>query len=190
MILAISIAALVVVGAIFPTTQALVAYQKTETDLREITLHGMAALRIEQVGSAIWRDAAPPIGHGPLLDARVDALEVDSWGVGVSGLTLQQNPNAAGWAPLAAPVQALQFQYLLNDGSWQGQALGADADAVISLRFTWNEADHGRTYGGWAIPTDRQFSGGLIELPQPDLSTPYDRSDYEMTFTLPLGSWP
>jgi hypothetical protein len=189
MVLAIVIAGLIFASAIIPTTQTAVAYQEAEAKVREAACQVTATVRAEQVVGNIWRNDDPPANHDVLLTAQADQLEVGHWELRADSGQFEQNWNAGGWAPIAAPVQGLAFQYILNSGVWVSSVSGPALEDVLAVRFNWSDAGNGRKYGGVVVAPDHTFSGGVIELPQPDTSEPYSRHDYERELTLSLGSW-
>lgn len=189
MVMAIAICGLIFASAIIPTTQVIATYQATQTAAQAATAQTMAAVRPEQVGSSIWRDADPPTGHDALASALETQLQVGNWTLRQADTSFEQQWQAAGWTPLADPVETFAFGYLLTDGSWTASVSAGDLDDVIALKFAWNDADSGSAFFGMAVLPDRAFSAGQLELALPDTSDPYDRSDYEQTITLSLGSW-
>ena len=189
MVLAIAIAGLILAAAIIPTTETVVAYQQAEAELRQATSQATAAVRAEQVAANIWRDADPPTDHATLQRAWAGWLQVGGWELRQEEDRFEQKRDPTAWTPIAEPVQALSFQYLLNDGSWTTSVAEAQLDEVLAVRFDWGDPVSGREYGGLVLAPDRAFSTGLIQLPPPDTSEPYDREDYEQTVTLSLGSW-
>lgn len=189
MVLAISIAGLILAAAIIPTTETVVAYQQTEAELRQATSQATAAVRAEQVAANIWRDADPPESHATLQRAWASWLRVGDWELRQEEDQFKQKRGPTAWTPIAEPVQAFSFQYLLNDGSWTASVAEAQLAEVLAVRFDWSDSDSGRDYGGLVLAPDRAFSTGLIQLPPPDTSEPYDRENYEQTITLSLGSW-
>lgn len=189
MVLAIVIAGLIFASAIIPTTQTAVAYQEAEADVRQATWQVTATVRTEQVAGHIWRDDEPPAGHDVLGKAQASQLEASCCELRYIADAYEQNVDSGGWGVIAEPVESLEFQYLLNDGSWVSAAVGGQLDDVLAVRFDWSSADDGRKYGGLAVVSDRVFSAGHVGLPQPDTSEPYSRADYERTITFSLGSW-
>jgi hypothetical protein len=189
MVLAIAIAGLILTVAIIPTTETVVAYQKAEAELRQATSQATAVVRAEQVAASVWRDADPPENHATLQRAGTGWLQVGHWELRQQEDRLEQKQGPNAWTPIAEPVRALSFQYLLNDGSWTTSVSEAQFDEVLAVRFDWGDPVSGRQYGGLALAPDRAFSTGLIQLPQPDTSEPYHREDYEQTVTFSLGSW-
>jgi hypothetical protein len=188
-VLAIAIAGLIFASAIIPTTQTAVAYQEAEAELRQATAQAIATVRPEQIAAEIWRDADPPQNHDTLSRAQSSRLAVGDWELRENRGQFEQKCSTSGWTPIAAPVQNLGFQYLLNSGAWTSSANGTALEDVLAVRFDWSDSDSGRKYGGLVVTPDRAFSAGLIELPQPDTSEPYRRDDYEQTITLSLGTW-
>jgi hypothetical protein len=188
-VLAIAIAGLIFASAIIPTTQTAVAYQEAEAELRQATAQATATVRPEQIAAGIWRDADPPENHDALSQAQSTHLTVGDWQLRENGGQLEQRWNARGWTPIAAPVQGLALQYLLSSGAWASSVSGTALEDVLAVRFDWSDSDNGRRYGGLIVAPDRAFSAGLIKLPQPDTSGPYNRDDHEQTVTLSLGSW-
>lgn len=189
MVLAISIAGLILAAAIIPTTESAVAYQKAEAELRQATSQAIAAVRAEQIAARIWRDAEPPADHATLQKAWAAWLQVGGWELRQDEDRFEQKSSSTTWTSIAEPVGSLSFQYLLNDGSWTTSVAEAQLGNVLALRFDWSDSDSGRDYGGLMLAPDHAFSIGLLQLPMPDISEPYDREDYEQTFTLSLGSW-
>jgi type II secretory pathway pseudopilin PulG len=189
MVLAIVIAGLIFASAIIPTTQSAVAYQEAEADVREATWQATATVRTEQLVGSIWRDDEPPAGHEALTKAQASQLSVDNCELRQTADAYQQNVDSIGWSVIASPVQSFGFQYLLNDGSWASSVSGGQHDDVLAVRFDWSSSDNGRKCGGVAVAPDRAFSGGRVNLLEPDTSAPYSRSDYERTIAFALGSW-
>jgi hypothetical protein len=188
-VLAIAIAGLIFASAIIPTTQTAVAYQEAEAELRQATAQATATVRPEQIAAGIWRDPDPPDNHDALSQAHASRLAVGDWELRENRGQFEQKCSTSGWTPIAAPVQDLSFQYLLNSGAWTSSVSGGALDDVLAVRFDWSDPDSGRKYGGLVVAPDRAFSAGLIKLPQPDTSEPYRRDDYEQTITLSLGTW-
>ena len=197
MVLAIAITGIIFVSAIVPTTQIMIAYQEAEAGVRGATAHAMAGVRVEQTAAAIWRDDDPPENHAKLAGLGNRLLEVGAWRLELRSRTDEIGQQHSGgwaspWTPLTGSVQTRSGftgmnRFLLNDGSWGPS--GA-ADDVLAVQWGWADPGNGRQYGGLMVAPDRQFSAGLIELPQPETSVKYDRDDYERTMTLSLGSWP
>lgn len=189
MVLAIAIAGLIFAGAIIPTTNLAVAYQRGEALVRQATAESLAAVRVEQIFSTLWRDPQPPGGHGPLQAASRSRMRIGDWQVGRARDRLEQRRQGVPSGVIAEPVANVSFQYLLTDGSWVSQVRSARRDDVLALRFSWTDRATGRRYQGAALAPDRAFSGNLIELPEPDTGTPYRREDYMRTAHFSLESW-
>jgi hypothetical protein len=189
MVLAIAIAGLIFASAIIPTTQAVVAYQEAEARVRAATLQATAAVRAEQIAAAVWRDAAPPDDHDALQKAKAAELQVGDWALREQSQRLEQKRKSAAWTSIAEPVDSFTFTYLLTDGSWSASVPDAHLDDVLAIRFEWNNPDNGRPHSGLILVPDQAFSANLIDLPDPEVSNPYKREDYEQTVRLSLGSW-
>ena len=189
MVLAIAIAGLIFAAAVIPTTQTAVAYQQAEANVRAATWQVTATVRAEQIAGGIWRDTDPPANHDALTRARPGRLQVGDWQLRQRDGSVEQKWKSGDWTPIAEPVQGLAFEYLLNSGSWTSSVNNAQLGDVLALQFGWSEPGTGRPYGGLAVAPDRAFSAGLIQLPQPTLSAPYKRKDYERAIAFSLGSW-
>jgi hypothetical protein len=191
MVLAIAIAGIVFACAIVPTTNVVMTYQRDEGDLRLSTVQSMAALRVEQVGSSLWRDKSPPDGHAMLKAADGKQLSVGEQGIRLSKEQLQQRQAGGAWALLAEPVDEFAFTYQLSNGKWVSKVDAADSDDLIAIQYDWTDPQTSQTYGGTLATTDRMCWAEPIQLPEAVLDPPkYDRSEYQETIELPLGSWP
>ena len=189
MVLAIAIAGFIFAGAIIPTTQTIAAYQEGEAELSRATQQELARVRPEQILDGVWRDLTPPTGGGALTQAHAAELIVGTWELRASGGQLEQCVNGGSWSPLAVPIQNFALSYLRKDGAWVNAVGSAELDEVVAVRFSWEDAAVGRTYGDCVALPDRCFSGGVIELSSPDTSQPYQRADYTRLFSISLGEW-
>jgi hypothetical protein len=190
MVLAIALSGLILASAILPTTQVMVTYQQAEWDWQTMLAHAAAALRVEQLLDAIWRDPNAPGGHAALGAAQAHQIQVGNWELRANGTQLQQQRQSGGWAQLVAPAQAFAFRYLLGSGEWKASVGTSKLGDVVAARFDWTDPDSGLPYGGvWVLP-DHSFSAGLISVYPTSTAPPYYRSDYEQTMTLSLGTWP
>lgn len=189
MVLAITIAGIIFAGAIIPTTQTIAEYQECQADLARATRQELARVRPEQIIERTWRDLAPPVGYGALSRAYAAELTVAQRGLRASGEQVEQNEAGGDWTPIAAPVRNFSFGYLGKDGVWANAVASENLDDVVAVRFSWSDAESGRTYIGFALPPDRCHSGGRIELSSPDTPQPYQREDYTRKFSISLGEW-
>jgi len=190
MVLAISIAGLIFAAALVPMTSAVVTYQETEAQARASDAHAIAAVRAEQIAAGIWRDADPPGACGDLAAAAQNELTVGDWSFRQNAGDVQQSWQGGAGATLANSASSFSFEYLLTNGTWVTAAGGEELDEVVAARVAWTDAEKGVRVAGGAVPGDRCFSAGLLELPEPDTSEPYQRSDYERAWALSLGRWP
>jgi hypothetical protein len=190
LVLAMMIAGLIIAAAILPMTQAAVAYQETELAVRTATAQAMATVRLSQVAESIWRDDDAPPGLDIVRRARPSELTVGDWSVRQHSGWLEQSLGNRGWARIAGPVSDVTFVYLLSDGSQASSVASSRLDDIVAIRYSWRDAETGRRRVGRIVAPDGQFAGGVIALPQPDLSGTYRRDDFERRVSVSLGSWP
>jgi hypothetical protein len=190
MVLAIVLSGLIFASALIPTTQSLAAYEEAQLGLQNMTAQTLALTRAEQLVGAIWRDPNAPPDGANLQAAVADRLQVGTWELRQSGGRVEQQRQAAGWSPLATPVQSFSFQYLLRTGVWTAAPASGDLAKVLAVRYGWTDPTGGLPYGGLLVAPDHAFAAGLIALAAPDHSTTYHRADYARQITLTLGAWP
>jgi hypothetical protein len=157
--------------------------------VRTAAPHATAAVRIEQVGGSIWRDAAPPTGYGVLNTATATALNVGSWEVRRSSTRIEHEKSGVTGV-LATSVGSFQYDYLLLDGTWTSSSLDAtERDELVAIRATWTDTVSGRSCAARVLLSDRAFGGGSLALDAPDTSQAYVRVNYERDVTLTIGAW-
>ncbi len=189
LVLAIALSAVVLGSAIGPLISALVGYQSTETELRARTAHSLAAARIEQVASTLWRDPNGPAGTATLQTATSSQLTVGTTSVR-SAARLEQSIGGSAWAPLTDSVTAFAGAYLLNDGAWYASVPSGQSARVVALRFNWREPASETVYAVICVPLDRAFSASQLSLLAPTNPPAYSRANYTRTVTFNVGNWP
>jgi hypothetical protein len=190
MVLAIALTGMIFAAALLPTSQSLVDYQKSELDLRNLSAHGMATVRFEQVAGGIWRDPNGPPGAATLQAASANQLQTSYWELTASAGTWRQRYQAGAAATLLPAVSAFTYQYLLNTGAWTASPTAAQRSSIVAIRCTWTDPVSGLPLGSLAVLPDHRFSAGLLVLPQPDMSQAYSRDNYRRNLAFALGAWP
>jgi hypothetical protein len=190
MVLAIALAGMIFAAAIVPTSQTLVDYQKSEIDLRNLSAHGMATVRFEQVAGSIWRDPNGPLGSATLQAASASQLQTSAWDLSQSAGSWQQRYQAGAAATLLPAVSSFTYQYLLNTGAWTASPTATEHSRIVALRCNWTDPVSGLPLGSIAVLPDHRFAAGLLVLPQPATTQPYSRDNYRRSLTFSLGAWP
>ena len=189
MVLAIAIAGVIFAGALLPVVESVHAYQEAELNMQRADAQHLAAIRVEQVGTLLWRGDDPPPEHGVLTRATSGRLVVGEWELREVQQVLLQARQSGRLAALVQPVEGFELRYLLGDGDWQKSVDASAADRLIALRYAWAD-EQGRAYRGMVVPTDRVFAAGSVTLPEPDAGlTTYRRSDYARDVSLTIETW-
>jgi hypothetical protein len=190
MVLAIALAGLIFAAAIIPTSQTLVDYQKSEIDLRNLSAHGMATVRFEQVAGGIWRDPNGPPGGASLQAASATQLRTSFWDLSRSSGRWQQRYQGGTAATLLPAVSSFTYQYLLSTGAWITSPTASQRSKIVAVRCNWTDPVSGLPLSSLAVLPDHRFSAGLLVLPQPATTQPYSRDNYHRNHTFSLGAWP
>ena len=189
MVLAIALSGLIFASALIPTTQSMLTYQEGAVDLQNRSAQMLTLARAEQLAGAIWRDPNAPPDTANLQAAAAARLQIGSWELRQSGGRMEQRYRSGRWSTLASPVQKFSYQYLLRTGVWTTAPPAAQRANVLAVRYSWTDPASRLQYSGTLVAPDHAFAAGVVNLPMPDLTGRYQRSNYARRITLRLGNW-
>ncbi|MBN2445850.1 MAG: hypothetical protein JXO22_03950 [Phycisphaerae bacterium] len=187
-VMAMVLAGLVFVGAMVPTTQTVVTFQRAEADSLQDGAQFLAARRVQQLAASVWRAADAPYNHALITEADHTRMTVGDWSIRERKNQVWLEDDSAGGAPLAGPVSDFELDYCVGGGKWVQKVSTAGFGSIVALRCAWTH--DGRTYRTVVAPTDAWLAGRTLALPAAEEGKAiYRRSSYMSTVELDVEPW-